>query len=143
MCTEALVTIVITRQYDGARDGSVTVRARAATGELGPPSPLDPRCDLRNHSPTGFAWGYNGSGPSQLALALLCDHVRHQPADVELLRRLYGEHSPADPTVDELVLGAQHELKRRLVARLPQGEPWTLTSNQIHGALVELAGAKR
>jgi hypothetical protein len=29
-----------------------------------------------NHSPDGFAWGYNGSGPSQLALAVLlknCD----------------------------------------------------------------------
>jgi len=27
----------------------------------------------RNHSPTGFNWGYIGSGPSQLALALLLD----------------------------------------------------------------------
>lgn len=31
------------------------------------------RFDLRNHSPTGFEWGYNGSGPAQLALALLAD----------------------------------------------------------------------
>ncbi|MCY3553711.1 MAG: DUF6166 domain-containing protein [Gemmatimonadetes bacterium] len=29
------------------------------------------RLDLRNHSPTGFEWGYGGSGPSQLALAML------------------------------------------------------------------------
>jgi hypothetical protein len=35
--------------------------------------PLDPRHDLRNHSPTGFAWGYFGSGPAQLALAILAD----------------------------------------------------------------------
>jgi hypothetical protein len=28
---------------------------------------LDPRCDLRNNASTGFAWGYNGSGPAQLA----------------------------------------------------------------------------
>jgi hypothetical protein len=28
---------------------------------------------LRNHSPDGFAWGYSGSGPAQLALALLAD----------------------------------------------------------------------
>jgi hypothetical protein len=34
---------------------------------------LDPRYDLRNHSPTGFQWGYGGSGPAQLALALLAD----------------------------------------------------------------------
>jgi Family of unknown function (DUF6166) len=31
-----------------------------------------PRClRLRNHSPCGFQWGYDGSGPAQLALALL------------------------------------------------------------------------
>ncbi len=34
---------------------------------------LAPRLDVWNHSPTGFAWGYGGSGPAQLALALLCD----------------------------------------------------------------------
>lgn len=35
--------------------------------------PLKPRLDLWSHSPTGFNWGYNGSGPAQLALALLAD----------------------------------------------------------------------
>ena len=34
---------------------------------------LRARLDLRNHSPTGFAWGYGGSGPAQLALAILAD----------------------------------------------------------------------
>ena len=37
--------------------------------------PLKPRFDLWNHSPTGFEWGYGGSGPAQLALALLADHL--------------------------------------------------------------------
>jgi hypothetical protein len=32
------------------------------------------RCDVVNHSPTGFAWGYAGSGPAQLALAILADY---------------------------------------------------------------------
>ncbi len=27
--------------------------------------------DERNHSPTGFEWGYGGSGPAQLAYAVL------------------------------------------------------------------------
>lgn len=35
--------------------------------------PLEPSLKLRNHSPTGFSWGYAGSGPAQLALALLYD----------------------------------------------------------------------
>jgi len=34
---------------------------------------LSPRLDLRNHSPSGMNWGYGGSGPSQLALAILAD----------------------------------------------------------------------
>jgi hypothetical protein len=37
------------------------------------------RLDLRNHSPTGFAWGYGGSGPSQLSLAILSDVVQPVP----------------------------------------------------------------
>ena len=31
---------------------------------------LSLRTDLVNHSPTGFSWGYGGSGTSQLALAM-------------------------------------------------------------------------
>lgn len=27
----------------------------------------------RNHSPDGFAWGYGGSGPAQLALAIMLE----------------------------------------------------------------------
>jgi len=31
----------------------------------------DESLKIANHSPTGFAWGYGGSGPAQLALAIL------------------------------------------------------------------------
>ena len=40
---------------------------------------------IKNHSPTGFCWGYGGSGPAQLALALLCDAT----GDVKLAERYY------------------------------------------------------
>jgi len=33
--------------------------------------PIAPSLKLRNHSPTGFMWGYGGSGPAQAALAIL------------------------------------------------------------------------
>ena len=33
----------------------------------------EPSLRLANHSPTGFSWGYEGSGPAQLALAILYD----------------------------------------------------------------------
>jgi hypothetical protein len=42
--------------------------------------PLPLYTQIRNHSPTGFEWGYNGSGPAQLALAILADHFGPDPA---------------------------------------------------------------
>lgn len=47
------------------KNGSVTIDGRRLRPE--------PSLRLRNHSPTGFAWGYGGSGPAQLALAILLD----------------------------------------------------------------------
>lgn len=41
---------------------------------------------VRNHSPTGFEWGYLGSGPSQLALAILLDFFE---GDKEMALRYY------------------------------------------------------
>lgn len=42
--------------------------------------PLRPADSLAlvRHSPTGFAWGYAGSGPAQLALAILLDHTKDE-----------------------------------------------------------------
>jgi hypothetical protein len=34
---------------------------------------LPPCFDIHNHSPTGFEWGYGGSGPAQLSLAITFD----------------------------------------------------------------------
>ncbi len=52
--------------------------------------PLGPRLDLANHSPDGFSWGYGGSGPAQLALAILADHFQRRPADVGRVERARG-----------------------------------------------------
>lgn len=56
---------VITGYYDdAARDyGVVTFDGEVLTPEASQ--------KVRNHSPDGFAWGYGGSGPAQLALAIL------------------------------------------------------------------------
>ena len=38
-----------------------------------------PQClDIVNHSPTGFEWGYEGSGPAQLSFALLYDVTKDE-----------------------------------------------------------------
>lgn len=53
--------------------------------------PLPPYHHVWNHSPTGFGWSYAGSGPAQLALALLCDAT----GDIELARELHQEFKSA------------------------------------------------
>jgi hypothetical protein len=70
--------------------------------------PLNPRLDLRKHSPNGFEWGYGGSGPTQLALAILADHL--------------GD--------DEKALQLYQLFKWQVVAFLPH-QSWILTSNEV------------
>ncbi len=77
---------------------------------------LDPRLDLRTHSPAGFEWGYGGSGPAQLALALAAD--------------VLGD--------DEAALGVYQRLKFRVVGRLP-ADGWTLSEADLANTLRTLA----
>jgi hypothetical protein len=62
---------------------------------------------VRNHSPTGFSWGYGGSGPAQLALALL----------LEL-------------TTKEMSILWYQDVKWQIIAKLPQAD-FTLDSQEI------------
>ncbi len=62
------------KTYRGVRTESGTI---VSVTKENVTSKLDPRFDLRNHSPTGFEWGYGGSGPAQLALALLADRFNN------------------------------------------------------------------
>jgi hypothetical protein len=89
------------KTYEGKREGYavlVTVNGR----------PLNPRLDLWNHSPTGFEWGYGGSGPAQLALALLADHLSDNRQALDIYQRF----------------------KWAVVAELPK-KRWMLTSDEI------------
>ena len=93
------------KTYEGRREGYaviVTVNNR----------PLNPRLDLWNHSPTGFEWGYGGSGPAQLALAILADH--------------FGNNEQA--------LNVYQRFKCAVIAELPR-KGWTLTSRDVDQAL--------
>jgi Family of unknown function (DUF6166) len=71
--------------YTGTRDANGTLEVRKQVDEL-PPEPLDPRLDLRRHSPTGFEVSYSGSGPRQLALAIIAD-VLGDEAGLELSQK--------------------------------------------------------
>ena len=73
-----------TRRYLGIRTPlGCTVGFNDDSGDVFPM--IDPRFDLRMHSPDGFEWGYHGSGPCQLALALVADAT----GDDELAKRVY------------------------------------------------------
>jgi hypothetical protein len=76
--------------------------------------PLEPRLDLRRHSPSGFEWGYEGSGPAQLALALLA-------------------HATRD---DQLALKNYQQFKRECIATIAS-DTWRMTSDDIHAWLAE------
>lgn len=60
-----------------------------------------------NHSPDGFNWSYGGSGPAQLALALLL--LRYPP---------------------EQAIALHQEFKREVIAALPQADFETEISEQ-------------
>lgn len=93
------------KRYEGVRTGKavdVTVDGR----------PLNPRLDLWNHSPTGFEWGYGGSGPAQLSLAILADCLGDDMAALKRYQRY----------------------KEVVVSRLPY-RGWTLSSRDIQQVL--------
>lgn len=68
----------------------------------GDPLPLARSLTVRNHSPDGFAWGYAGSGPAQLALAILL--AAGAPDDVaarlyQVFKTAYVQHWPMDQPI--------------------------------------------
>lgn len=47
---------------------------------------LIPSLKFRRHSPTGFDWGYRGSGPSQLAFAIMLEVLPYWAAELMYVR---------------------------------------------------------
>lgn len=95
------VTVARQKRYEGKRSwGKVGVTVNG--------TPLNPRLDLFNHSPDGFEWSYSGSGPAQLALAILADHLSD---DME-------------------AFNFHQRFKWTVIAELPR-RYWILTSNEI------------
>lgn len=72
--------------------------------EDGPRHDLDARRDLMDHS-SGFNWGYPGSAPTQLALALLADALDD----------------------DARALQLHHRFTETAIADLPFQKPWALS----------------
>lgn len=92
--------------------------------------PLNPRLDLVNHSPDGFAWGYGGSGPTQLAVAMAIDAHMWGFENAML-------HASEDDCLDPkevynvLSRGAIPKLKDTIIAKLDQDKPFTVDANDV------------
>ena len=95
------------KTYHGNLDGNVTVLHRMSNGHMVYGLPLF--LEHVNHSPTGFAWGYEGSGPAQLSFALLFDAT----GDLDTAMRLYQDY------------------KRWSIAKYPQNMSWSITDKEI------------
>lgn len=93
------------RGYSDARRGDGTGPAAVTVTVGGRTRPLRHRV---RHSPAGFSWGYGGSGPADLARAILWDHLGREPAPA-----LY------------------QRFKFAVVARFPIGGAWELTETEI------------
>jgi len=74
-----------------------------------------------NHSPTGFSWGYGGSGPAQLSLAILLDHLN---GDKERALELY------------------QSFNMLVVSQLPMDDDFALTDEQIENAITKIDVAR-
>lgn len=70
---------------------------------------LDPRFDIANKSPTGFEWGYLGSGPTQLAIAMCC--------------AVLGDEKESDPNV-------YLEFRNHVIARI-KSDTWSLLGEDV------------
>ena len=76
---------------------------------------LEQRIDLRQYSTSGFEWGYEGSGPQQLALAILADH--------------FGD--------DKRAL-AHHKVFMEVVLSGLRSDEWVLTPDQIDNSFSQV-----
>lgn len=95
-------------------DGAIQDVDRVVVNGKGKTLNLEASLRVVNHSPTGFCWGYGGSGPAQLALAILLDHFN---GDKERALALY------------------QDFKFKVIARLPMDEDFVLTDEQIESAI--------
>lgn len=84
------------------------------------PYPLTHVC---YHSPDGFEWGYPGSGPADLALAILVDFLEEDPTEAQV----YAKTGKGDASA---AVHCHLKFKDKFIAGLPKTN-WRLTEKEI------------
>lgn len=77
-------------------------------------SKINHRTDICDHAPTGLAFGYEGSGPAQAALAVMCEE--------------YGCDLAKHPV-------SYQDFKRIFIANLSQTEPVEFNSEDVRDSV--------
>jgi Family of unknown function (DUF6166) len=83
------------------------------------PYPMQERQDIINHSHTGIAWGYGGSGAAQCAFAILMDYL--------------GD--------EERALALHQDFKFNII--LPFNAAWTLTGRHIEQEIARIESRRK
>jgi hypothetical protein len=82
---------------------------------------LDPRYELETFSPDGLSWGYAGSGPSQLAIAMLMEVL----GDWSRVKRLWPRF------LDHFVV------------KVPRGANWTADGADVLAVALAIEGRQK
>jgi hypothetical protein len=124
--------------YDGTRtNGVVKVNVHQGISVR----PLPARNDLFNHSPSGFEYGYGGSGPAQLALAILAHHLRFHSEDFSVVKRIARLDAKEEMSADDLAVRVHQQYKFAVIAGL-RGDHFRIYSKDVTGSLKKLAGER-
>lgn len=87
---------------------------------------FEPLPHVVRHSPTGFEWGYPGSGPADLALSIVCDVLGLQGHGrwAEELRPIEGG--------DVLLSDPPYQaFKFEFIAPLDRDRPWSIRESDV------------
>jgi hypothetical protein len=112
--------------------GATTARPVAVHLVFADGEPMRLRLELDGGSPTGLAWGYSGSGPWQLALALLVETYGAEALG-------FGSTMRREQDARELVSAFRTEV----VAKLAHGTGWTMTPDEVREKAEALRKASR
>ncbi len=99
------------------------------------PADSRPLTHIPYHSPDGFEWGYAGSGPADLALAILADYFEEPPEFVlAALRSMWTPRSKA---------AALHQSFKEQFVATEHRDEWQLPGDEIDAFLQTPAVRKR
>lgn len=105
----------------------VSVENQDGSGKFGLPH-------ISIHSPSGFEFGYGGSGPADLAIAILAHHFGESKAQVQA----YWYRPLGDENAKSKAIDYHQEFKRQVVANWPRETGGQITTEEINSIIATI-----